>query len=158
MRKLNWLASILFLTVPVAIGLPARGESQVETQAQTQSASQTIWSGVFSEFQARRGEKLASISCGGCHGPDLDGGDSGPRLVGPTFLSNWAGKTVWDLLDWIDKEMPADSPGSLSRENTANVIAYILELNKAEPGPKDLPIDQAALSQIRIVEQQGPQK
>jgi mono/diheme cytochrome c family protein len=123
-------------------------------EAQTPSASQTIWSSVFSEFQARRGEKLASISCGGCHGPDLDGGDSGPRLVGSTFLSNWTGKTIWDLFDWINKEMPADSPGSLSRESTANVIAYILELNKAEPGAKDLSIEQAVLSQIRIIEPQ----
>jgi mono/diheme cytochrome c family protein len=149
---------VIFGAVPIGIALFARSEAQLQAQGQNQSESRTIWSGVFSEFQARRGEKVASISCGGCHGPDLDGGDSGPRLVGGSFLSNWADKSIWDLFDWISKSMPADSPGSLSRENTANLIAYILELNKADAGPKDLPIDQAGLSQIRIVEPQTLQK
>ena len=128
------------------------------TRAQPERPSEprTIWSGVFSDFQARRGEKVASLSCGGCHGPDLDGGDSGPKLAGPAFLNNWADKTVWDLFDFIRTSMPEDAPGSLSPENTASILAYILELNHADPGPKDLPIDQAALGQIRIVQPASP--
>ena len=43
---------------------------------------QTVWSGVYTEAQAYRGEKVADTLCIGCHGPGLDGGDSGPKLVG----------------------------------------------------------------------------
>jgi mono/diheme cytochrome c family protein len=130
---------------------------RAQSQAQGQADMSTIWGGVFSDIQARRGEKVASTYCSGCHGPDLGGGDSGPKLVGPIFLNKWNDKTVWDLFDWIKTSMPEDNPGSLSQESTANVIAYILEMNKVSSGTKDLPVDQAALSQIRIVEQ-APQK
>jgi len=58
----------------------------VATQSPTQ---QTIWSGVFSDAQAYRGEKVAETTCIGCHGAGLTGGDSGPKLVGEKFLSDW---------------------------------------------------------------------
>ena len=90
--------------------------------------------------------------CAGCHGADLDGGDSGPKLVGPMFLSNWNEKTVGELFETIKTTMPGDTPGSLSPADTANAIAFILEMNKAKPGSKDLPVEQASLEQIKIVE------
>ena len=91
--------------------------------AKADAADATIWSGVFSDIQARRGERVASVSCSGCHGPDLEGGDSGPKLVGPTFLTSWREKTVGDLFVFVKTEMPADAPDSLSPQDTANVIA-----------------------------------
>jgi hypothetical protein len=143
-----------FMGLVLSVLAPSvRAQSQVEGQA----GIRTIWSGVFSEIQARQGEKVADSSCSGCHGPQLDGGDSGPKLVGPAFLHKWNDKTVWDLFDWIQTSMPADTPGSLSQESTATVIAYILELNKVSAGSNNLPVGQAALSEIRIVEQ-APQK
>jgi mono/diheme cytochrome c family protein len=128
-----------------------------KVHAQGQVAGDTIWSGVFSDIQARRGERIAGNSCSGCHGPELEGGDSGPKLAGPVFLQKWSGKTVWELFDFIQTGMPQDSPGSLSKANVANVLAYILEANKAASGASDLPLDQAALAKIRIVGQ-VPQK
>jgi len=52
--------------------------------AAPQAASQepavlTVWSGVYTDAQAYRGEKVAQTTCIGCHGSGLDGGDSGDR-------------------------------------------------------------------------------
>ncbi len=111
----------------------------------------TIWTGVFSDIQSRRGEKVASIYCSGCHGPDLEGGDSGPKLVGSVFLETWSDKTIGDLFEFIRTEMPADAPNSLSPQNTTFLIAYILELNKVPSSTRELAFDRAELNRIRIV-------
>ena len=116
--------------------------------AQTQS----IWSGVYSESQAYRGEKVADTTCIGCHGPRLDGGDSGPKLVGEEFIANWSSQPVGVMFEWIREAMPAEAPGTLSRNDTAAVVAYILKLNKMPPGKRDLPTDPELLRQISVVE------
>jgi mono/diheme cytochrome c family protein len=113
--------------------------------------ARTVWSGVYSEAQAYRGEKVADTTCIGCHGPKLDGGDSGPKLVGEAFLANWSSQSVGVMLDWIREAMPAEAPGTLSKEETAAVVAYILKLNKMPPGKLDLPIEPEALGRITIV-------
>ena len=43
--------------------------------------TQTVWTGVYSEAQAYRGEKVADTTCIGCHGPKLDGGDRESNVV-----------------------------------------------------------------------------
>ena len=104
-------------------------------QAQT-----TVWSGVYTEAQAYRGEKVADTTCIGCHGPGLDGGDSGPKLVGEMFLANWSSQPVSELFDWIRQAMPPEAAGTLSKEDTAAVVAYILKQNKMprrEAGPAE---------------------
>ena len=40
-----------------------------ESRSPRQYSDQTVWSGVFSEAQAYRGEKVADTICIGCHGP-----------------------------------------------------------------------------------------
>jgi len=112
---------------------------------------QTIWSGVFSEAQAYRGEKVAETTCIGCHGAGVTGGDSGPKLVGEKFLSDWRGQTLAELFDWISESMPDDAPGTLSKPDALAALAYILQLNHLPSGKQDLPIDRAALARIAIV-------
>ena len=113
--------------------------------------TQTVWSGVYSEAQAYRGEKVADTTCIGCHGPKLDGGDSGPKLVGEAFMANWSSQSVGVMFDWIREAMPAEAPGTLSKTDTAAVIAYILKLNKLPAGKQDLSVEPDALSRIQIV-------
>ena len=113
--------------------------------------SQTVWSGVYSEAQAYRGEKVADTTCIGCHGPKLDGGDSGPKLVGEVFMANWSSQSVGVMFDWIREAMPAEAPGTLSKTDTAAVIAYILKLNKLPAGKQDLSVEPDVLSRIQIV-------
>jgi mono/diheme cytochrome c family protein len=112
---------------------------------------QTIWSGVYSEAQAYRGEKVADTTCIGCHGPKLDGGDSGPKLVGEAFLANWSSQPMGVMFDWIREAMPAEAPGTLSKNDTAAVIAYILQLNKIPAGKQDLSVEPGELGRIQIV-------
>jgi cytochrome c len=110
-----------------------------------------VWSGVYSEAQAYRGEKVADTTCIGCHGPKLDGGDSGPKLVGEMFLAGWTSQSVGELFSWLQEAMPAEAPGTLSNDETAAVIAYILKLNNLPAGKQDLSTDRTALDRISIV-------
>jgi S-disulfanyl-L-cysteine oxidoreductase SoxD len=109
----------------------------------------SVLSGVYTEGQAKRGEALALRKCVICHGEELLGGEA-PGLVGPDFLGNWTTQTLGDLFDRTKKTMPADAPGNLSPQETADLLAYMLSLNRFPAGEKELPSDVAVLSQIRI--------
>jgi len=109
-----------------------------------------IWSGVYTDAQAKRGEGVANKMCVSCHGAELMGGEAGPTLVGLEFLGNWNSLTLGDLFDRIHTTMPADAPGSLSVPDTGDLIAYVLKLNKYPAGQKDLPTDMSALGQVKI--------
>ncbi len=113
--------------------------------------AETVWSGVYTEAQAYRGEKVADTSCIGCHGSGLDGGDSGPKLVGRPFLENWSSQSVGQLFSWLQEAMPEDAPGTLTSDDTAAVVAYILKLNKMPAGKRNLPTDRDLLNRIGIV-------
>jgi mono/diheme cytochrome c family protein len=128
--------------------------------AATPAAAQAgsgIWSGVYTDAQAKRGEGTANKNCVSCHGSELMGGEAGPTLVGLEFLGNWNSLSLGDLFDRIHATMPADAPGSLSPQDTADVIAYVLKLNKYPAGQKELPNDMSALGQVKI-EGQPPAK
>ena len=126
-------------------------------QAAAPMAASGVWSGVYSEAQAKRGESTGNKACTSCHGADLMGGEAGPALVGLEFIGNWNQQSLGDLFDRIHSTMPADAPGSLSLSDTADVVARILQLNKFPAGQKDLPSDVTALGQIKI-ESQPPAK
>ena len=150
MRQLNVLAAVSALIWTLCVAYAA-----AQGQGATVSASpqnQTVWSGVYTEAQAYRGEKVADTTCIGCHGPKLDGGDSGPKLVGQEFLANWSSQSMAVMFDWIREAMPAEAPGTMSRDDTAAVIAYILQLNKIPSGKVDLPTDPQLLGRIVVAD------
>ena len=135
----------------VAPQVPVASQSPIATQAEISSQPQTVWSGVYTETQAYRGEKIAQTTCIGCHGSGLDGGDSGPKLTGTSFLENWSSQPVSELFDWIREAMPSDAPGTLSKDDTAAVIAYIFKINRMPAGKQELPTDRELLERIRVV-------
>ena len=59
--------------------------------------------------------------------------------------------TVGDLFELIRLTMPDDDPGSLPREQYADLVAYILAVNKFPTGPSEIGIDAGLLKQIRIL-------
>lgn len=128
----------------------AGGACVLLSLAASAQPAQTVWSGIYSEAQAFRGEKVADTQCQGCHGAGLAGGDSGPKLVGDGFLAKWDGATVGDLNGFILEKMPNDSPGTLKPEDVTNVIAYILKINNMPSGKVDLPGAPEALTLIPI--------
>jgi len=71
-----------------------------------------------------------------------------PALTGGAFMANWDGLTVGDLFDRIRVSMPADRPGTLSRQENADIIAYILRFNQFPAGKEELPREVQALKQI----------
>jgi mono/diheme cytochrome c family protein len=124
--------------------------SPLYAQAPAAAAGSGIWSGVYTDAQAKRGEGVANKSCVSCHGAELAGGEAGPTLVGLEFLGNWNSLSLGDFYDRIHATMPADAPGSLSPSDTADIMAYVLKLNKYPAGQKELSSDMAALGQIKI--------
>ena len=105
---------------------------------------------MYSEDQSKRGQELYGKQCASCHGSDLTGGESAPSLAGAGFLSNWVGQTVGDLVERTRSSMPANDPGKMSRQQTADVVAYLLSINRFPAGKADLDKDATVLKQIRI--------
>jgi mono/diheme cytochrome c family protein len=111
---------------------------------------QTVWDGVYNPDQAKRGAELYANQCASCHGLALTGGESAPALTGGDFLSNWNQLTLGDLFDRIRTTMPADRPGTLTRAQTASVLAHILNVGEFPAGKSELPTQSEFLKQIRI--------
>ena len=112
--------------------------------------ARSVWDGTYSEDQAKRGEALYRKNCGACHGPMLTGGESAAPLTGGAFLSNWNGLGLDELFERIRRSMPQDKPGRLSRQVNADILAYILSVNKFPAGKTDLPTQSEFLKQIRF--------
>jgi hypothetical protein len=56
--------------------------------------------------------------------------------------------TINDLFERIRKSMPKETPGSLTRPQYADVIAYILSRNDAPAGKTELPNTPEGLKEI----------
>jgi S-disulfanyl-L-cysteine oxidoreductase SoxD len=110
----------------------------------------TVWDGVYTAEQAKRGAQFYANNCASCHGLELNGGESAPPLTGGEFLSNWSGLTLGDLFDRIRVSMPADRPGTLTREQTTNLVAHILNVGQFPAGSAELSTRTENLKQIRI--------
>jgi mono/diheme cytochrome c family protein len=112
--------------------------------------SRSVWDGVYTEDQAKRGEALYQKECKGCHGVALGGGESSPPLTGGAFLSNWNGLTLGDLFERIRKTMPQNAPGKLNRPQNADILAFLLSANKFPPGKTELSRQTEFLKEIRF--------
>ena len=118
--------------------------------ASAQSAGTSVWDGVFTDEQVKRGAASYQQECSNCHGAALEGGDMTPPLVGGGFTSNWNDLTLGDLFERIRLTMPLDTPGKLSRQQNVDVIAFILKTNAWPSGATELPLEAGALKQIKI--------
>lgn len=118
----------------------------------------SVWDGVYTSEQAKRGQARYNAQCASCHGDMLEGGESAPPLVGGAFLSNWNGLTLGDLFDRTRSTMPQSKPGSLSREANAEILAYVLSANQFPTGKTDMPQASEVLKEIRIDAAKGEPK
>jgi len=96
-----------------------------------------VGGGLYADAQAKRGESVYADNCAACHGPTL-GGDIGPALAGPRFAARWKDKSVADVFEKIQTTMPASAPGSLTPEQTADVVALVLKTNHYPGGATEL--------------------
>ncbi len=142
---MKFTVAVLSLAGITAFGaFGARG-----TLAAAQEKSQ--WEGVFTEEQAKRGEPLYSQYCASCHGPDLAGGEMAPGLTGGEFSSNWNDLSLGDLFERMRVSMPQNSPGSLSRQQNADILAYMLYKANVPTGKAELPTQGEMLKMIKFV-------
>jgi mono/diheme cytochrome c family protein len=110
----------------------------------------SVWDGVYTEEQAKRGESIYHERCAACHGSQLEGGDMTPTLVGGLFTSTWNDLPLSDLFERIRITMPLNQPSTLSRQQTADVTAFLLKSNKWPAGQIELPRELEPLKEIQI--------
>jgi len=107
------------------------------------AASRSTLTGVYTAAQADAGQEIFASTCiGGCHNI--------ADHKGIAFKQRWDGHPVWDLFRTINYNMPKDDPGSLSEEETAQLVACLLKLNGLPAGKEALPTTEAALKKIKI--------
>lgn len=139
MRKLLFLFAPALLVCSLGI-----------LRAQAPAESHSVWDGVYTEEQAKRGEAVYQKECAACHGAQLTGGESAPPLTGGVFQANWNGLTLGDLFDRIRKTMPLSKPNSLPRQQVADVLAFMLSNNKFPAGKAELYRQSEMLKEIRF--------
>ncbi|HUA21206.1 MAG TPA: cytochrome c [Bryobacteraceae bacterium] len=118
--------------------------------AQTNAARRTVWDGVYTEAQAARGTTAFGQSCSGCHALVAEGKIP---LVGDPFWKSFAQKKVGDLLDYVSKNMPNGTPGSLTETTYQDIVAVMLKSNGFPAGATELQRD--TIADVQIVQKDG---
>ena len=134
--------------------LPAIGVCAIYSVLHAQSGTLvSVWDGVYTDEQAKRGWPLYNDYCLDCHGEELEGDAEAPPLSGGLFIANWDGLPLGDLYTRIHRDMPLNKDaGKLSPEVSADLLAYILSVNHFPTGHVELPHAVEVLNQIRFEE------
>lgn len=125
------VAPLRFERVAIAVLAPAWILAGHATQAQT------VTEGVYTVEQAARGQQVYQEQCVTCHGDALEGA-VGPPLAGDGFLSIWSARPVLELVDKIQNTMPLQAPAPLSRQESIDLGAYVLQVGGFPAGPEEL--------------------
>lgn len=140
------------LVVLTAAFLPALAFTSENVHAGNAThRARTTWDSVYTADQATRGESTYARTCSRCHKAALGGADEAPALTGGAFLGSWNGQTLRDLHDRIRTTMPTDTPGTYSRQDITDVIAYVLKFNQFPAGKTELPVGDEELKTITFV-------
>ena len=116
----------LFVAFAVVAALP-----QVRAEAQR---TESVRQAAYTDEQAQAGLAVYRAACSECHLDSLRGRFEAPELAGPNFRVQWADVPVIQLLDYVRETMPVAEPSSLSDEDYAAVVAYMLRENGILPG------------------------
>ena len=134
------LGAALLTTVVLALAPQASA-----AQANQTGSTRSVRDGVYTAEQAERGAQVNRESCASCHMQD--------RFT-ETLLQSWAGATADMLYDLIRTTMPQDRPDGLSRQQYADLLAYIFQLNGLPPGEEELQASKQELQKILIEQRQ----
>jgi mono/diheme cytochrome c family protein len=135
-------ARLLFLLgglsgcAPAAVGPPSA--DSIAPRAETDPVESVV--AAYTVEQATRGQRVFTTVCSVCHGRN--------EFTGPIFAFTWMAEPVGGLFQHISTNMPQDRPGSLSGEQYAAVVAYILQLNGRPSGNQELPADAELLGRM----------
>jgi mono/diheme cytochrome c family protein len=115
--------------------------------------NRSVWDGVYTDDQAKRGQPIYVRACASCHSSDLTGGESAPPLAGGQFMSNWDGLPASDLFKRMKDSMPQNAPGSLSGQENADLLAYMFQVNGFPAGKTELARQPEVLASITMESQ-----
>jgi mono/diheme cytochrome c family protein len=104
------------------------------------ATSETLSDGVYALDQINTGEALYKKHCISCHDK---------KYFGPV-LKNWSGQPLNNLFLTMATTMPESNPGMLYDEEYADILAYVLSLNRFPAGDSELTADPATLKLIEI--------
>ena len=107
---------------------------------------------LFTNDEAVQGHLLFNRHCAACHGDDLRG-KIGPALIGPSLGSAGDYTTISIMFDVIAFEMPEGNPASLTKQNYADVMAFILQRNGYPAGTHPLSYTAAQASETPLISQ-----
>ena len=115
----------------------------------------SVWSGVYTAAQNKRGEEIHAAACSLCHGPRLNGAGQpemppSPAIARAAFLRKWSGRTVAALFVVVRHTMPPDAPGTLTDQQSIDAIAHMFAVSDLPAGGRELPPDPGALAGIVI--------
>jgi cytochrome c len=119
-------------------------------EAFAQAVPASARDGIYTQTQAGQGEGLYMQGCMSCHGDKLQGGENIPALAGASFLSKWGKLSVGSLCSFISTQMPLGRLGSLGNTSSADVVAYILSVDKMPAGQKMLRADVKILNEVKV--------
>jgi S-disulfanyl-L-cysteine oxidoreductase SoxD len=129
-----------------AVPLASRAQDGKAQQRKTQ------WDGVYSDPQAKRGAQVYSDVCAVCHTPTLFGSDLAPALTSAALAVRWGNKPLADLFEYMQGFMPLNSPGGLTRQQNADILAFMLQKAKFPAGAAELSSEAGTLRQIWIAD------
>jgi len=116
----------------------------------TVSGALATETGDYTSAQSMAGHKIFNQSCSMCHGSDLQG-QAGPALAGPAFAKSlqFSKMSASQLYGFISTQMPANDPGSLTKDQYLKVLAYILSKNDYPSG--QTPLSKDTLRQVDLM-------
>lgn len=134
----------------VAFWAAATLHSTLRAQATGSTTARSVWEGVYTEEQAKRGADAYLNNCAECHSQELAGDGFAPALSGADFMNAWNGLTVGDLYDRIRISMPPGKENSVSSQGKIDIVAYILQFNKFPAGTTELAPQLEVAKQIKF--------
>ena len=109
----------------------------------------SVRDGIYTAAQAEQGQAVYDEQCVSCHGPvTAFVPEMAALLADHTFRNRWRGRSLGEMFELIRDTMPQDAPGSLSPQQSAELVAYILSGNRLPTGDLALTDDVERLGQI----------
>lgn len=125
-------AAFLTLALAMAALMPSA------MRAHQAATGKSVWDGVYTAEQAKRGEATYQKECSSCHGGDLNGDGFAPALAGAEFTNTWNGTTLGDLFERMRISMPPSAPESVSGQLKADILSFVLKASKFPEGGAEL--------------------
>lgn len=113
--------------------------------AAQEKPGRTVWDGVFTPAQAKRGEAIFDVRCRECH-------STGFERTG--FVERWREDKLSGFYNFISTRMPRNNPGGASQTEYLDLASYIMSNNDLPAGAQELTVE--ALTNIQVQRKDGP--